>query len=433
MTFSIDQSLPLGTLAGETGRVLIIGGLFLAIFLLAELWRYLGKPPVEWTRKFVHLSCGLIIACFHWLFASPWSVLALGIGFAAVMLLARRFKWFQSVYGVKRTSNGDIYYLISVFLLFSMSSQRPIIYFIAILTLTIADALAAVLGSTYQRISYAVEDQRKSLEGSTVFFMCTFLIVQLPLLLLTDIDRLQCVLISLQIALVVTCLEAICLNGIDNLIVPIATYFFIIKLLPIPSSAIALQFIVQLILLSLIHFISWRFKFLAVSGAIGSQLFLYGAYTLGGPTWIIIPLLALGIFLIIFSIFNPFVKQKVQKIYQVLSVFYILAVPILVIFCYNFFKTFLHITTLFNNKDFFYVFFIAVIAAQLAIGVYRLCWLYSKRIKLNWLSISAFSLGSYLLLIPFGLWVQTGKMDFDDCFLRSLNCFYRPRFLLFGL
>ena len=66
-----------GTLAGESLRAALVGAGFLLIFAAAEAWRRASGPPVEWTRKLVHFAGGLLVAAFPWLFASPWTVLAL--------------------------------------------------------------------------------------------------------------------------------------------------------------------------------------------------------------------------------------------------------------------------------------------------------------------------------------------------------------------
>jgi hypothetical protein len=49
---------PFGTLSGELARAAIAGAGFLLLFAVAEAWRALRHPPVEWTRKLVHFVGG---------------------------------------------------------------------------------------------------------------------------------------------------------------------------------------------------------------------------------------------------------------------------------------------------------------------------------------------------------------------------------------
>jgi dolichol kinase len=410
----------------------LVLGAFVAIFIFSELWRYFAQPPTEWTRKFVHLSCGIIIACFHWLFASVWSVIALFVIFGLLMGIARSLKLFPSIYGVKRSSLGDIYYLLSALVLFLVSQDRPVVYFISMLTLTVSDALAAVLGSTYQRTVYSVETHYKSLEGSVVFFLSTFLIVHIPLLLLLEIDPLQSIMIALQLALVVTCLEAICLNGFDNIMIPIGTYFLLVKLLPISSERIAWQVGWQLVIIAFLYYISVRFNFISISGAIVGQLFLCGAFVFGGPNWLIVPLIAFGIFVALFAaLMHKNASIQEHKIYQVIAAFNVTIVPGLLFFAHNISEKYVRPHMWEKNNHFFYTLFIGAVVAHLIIALYRLLWLYTNRNHhISFPITVAIATGCFILLIPFGLWLQIGCLKASDLAVCALligfavSCFY---------
>ena len=335
------------------------------------------------------------------------------------MGVSRHLKLFPSIYGIKRSSLGDIYYLVAALMLFFIAHDQPVLYFISMLTLTISDALAAVLGTTYQKTTYTVENHSKSLEGSTVFFLSTFLIVHIPLLLMQKVDPLHSILVAVQVALVVTCLEAVCINGFDNVIIPLATYFLIYKLLPAAPEKVAVQIILQLVLFSLTYFISVRFKFLSVSGALVGQLFLIAAFALGGPNWLVLPLLCLGIFTSVWF----FIKKDVvdstlnSKVYQVIATFYIAFVPTLIILCDNISKTLLHVHFIEFNCNFFYVLFVGAIASQLVIAIYRLFWLHYSKMPLNYVFIITIAALCYLALIPFSLWEQICRIQSTDMFI----------------
>jgi len=120
-------------------------------------------------------------------------------------------------------------------------------YVICVLVLTTADALAALVGSRWGRLRYEVDHNSKSVEGSAVFLVATFLAVLIPLLLWpTPIDPLKqstplvtCLLTALLIAVPTTGLEAISQHGRDNLWVPLGALLILNNTLHLPVALAA--------------------------------------------------------------------------------------------------------------------------------------------------------------------------------------------------
>jgi phytol kinase len=192
---------PFGTPAGEAARALLVLAAFAFIVGGAELWHRRAHPPVEWTRKLVHFAAGLMACGFPWVFSSPWTLLAVAAVGGAPVFLARARGGLPSIFGVDRRSFGDVYFPIAIFVLFAIGRSNRVFYVVSLLTLVVSDALAAVLGRAYGKHAYRVITDQRSLEGSAVFLFATFLLVHLPLLLATHIDRATCVLMAAQIAL----------------------------------------------------------------------------------------------------------------------------------------------------------------------------------------------------------------------------------------
>lgn len=359
---------PFGTIPGEVARAALAGGVFLVLFALAELWRHFRHPPAEWTRKLVHLGGGLVAASFPWLFAWHWTVLALGSVFFLILWGTRRLGLLQSVHGVERRSEGGLYYPISVYVLFLVASGRPVFYLIALLAMVVSDTAAAVLGSSYGRVGYTVEHDRRTVEGSAVFFFSTFLIVHLPLLLLTDTPPLLSVLVGFQLALLMTLFEAISMRGNDNLIVPLVTYFLLLKLTRREADFLAYQIVSQLLIMSLVALLAWRFHFLTASGAMGFMLFFYGAYSLGGEEWTVAPAVALAAFTAYYLMRCRRPGRPDPK-YQVAAAFYVAIVPGVLYIANNILETMLA-DPRFAAADPFYGLFLGAVAAQLALVVY---------------------------------------------------------------
>lgn len=408
MIIELAKMLPDTTFAGEASRMALVLVFFVAVFLLAEMWHVFLNPPVEWTRKFVHICCGIVIASFHWIFISNWPVILISVCTAGLIGVSRTMNWFRSIYGVQRKSYGDLYYLLAVIVLFLISHEHSVFYFISILTLTISDALAAILGTTYQRMTYTVETHYKSLEGSVVFFLSTFLIVHIPLLTLTNIDRLHCILIGIQVALLVTYLEAICLNGIDNILVPLGTYYLLLTFTALNSEAIIILLSCQFAILIVCNLIAWKLPFLTMSGTMTVQLFLFAALILGGPEWLIAPLIALIIFILAFSFFCQHRQEGGLKVYQVVAVFYVTLIPGLIILVNDIVNNYVHEPTFLKSNVEFYGLYVGAMTGQLTMSLFRIFWLYSGRQDQGLGSIFLLSICSMALIIPLSLWGKPG-------------------------
>jgi dolichol kinase len=264
----------------------------------AELWRRLGTPKPEHTRKLVHLGGGLACLFFPFLVKSPWTVLAMSLPLTALFVAGSRFGFLQSLHGVGRRSRGAEYYPLSVFLVFLMTPGRPWLYLAAVLVLAVGDAFAALIGSRYGVIRYEVEDEHKSLEGSLVFLVIAFLAIHLPTLLLTDLSRPVCVLAALLVAALVTGFEAISLEGADNLFIPLAVVVILGKITTKPLSEVVYQNLSLLAICLGVGLAAWRFRSFNVGGAITFILFAYGTWSLGSWRWTLPVLLGLAGYLL---------------------------------------------------------------------------------------------------------------------------------------
>lgn len=359
---------PVGALlAHELIAAAVIGAGFLGVFALAELWKRTSDPPVEWTRKFVHFFGGLISATFPWVFASPWTVVGLALLFLVIIWGSRRLGLLDSIHGVERKSEGGIYYPLAVLLVFLVGHDRPVFYLIAILALVVSDTLAALVGTMYGRQAYTVEQDRRSLEGSVVFLFTTFLITHLPLLLMAKLDPLASVLISVQVAILVTQFEAISLRGNDNLIVPVITFYLLLKMTPRDADHIADQLVAQLVIIAVIGLVAWRAWGVTFSGAMALMLFMYGIWGLGGPEWVVAPGLGLVGFIGLRELYAADIITPPDK-FQVLAVFYASIVGAVLFLANNTMETLIPaLPDVLRDGDPLYTLFVGVIAGQMAI------------------------------------------------------------------
>jgi len=334
-----------------------VAGAILVLMVVAELWFIIGKPPVEYTRKLVHLGSGFITLSFGFLFSTHWPVLLLCILFVLLMLVTKHFGMLGAVHSVQRKSDGAIYFPLATYLTFSFSLylDQPLFYFVAIAVLSASDTIAALVGRRYGFNQYNVEGEWKSLEGSAMFFLSCYLIVHISLLLGTDISRLNSVLAAFWVAILATIFEAIFTRGTDNLWVPIGTVYLLWKI-AFKSTDVILTDLVTLaasIVVSLLVLLPKRK--LESTAIVGIGLLLYSSMRLLDWNWGIPVLTAM-----LFFNFSNLVREKhLSRKFQIRAVFYSLgATAIWVI-----------VSNLINKHSYIKVIpFLSTLGAMLSIG-----------------------------------------------------------------
>src|SRR5688572_15413048 len=154
----------------------VLGGLMLAV-----RWaqRRFGLHA-ELSRKLVHVLMGLVCLTFPWLFREAWPVWTLAgmavVGLGAIRLLpAIKSKLGQVLGGVERESWGELLFPLAVAFVFALSCGNTILFCVPVLILSLADAMAALIGRRYGFARYETDDGWKSLEGSAAFFLVAFL------------------------------------------------------------------------------------------------------------------------------------------------------------------------------------------------------------------------------------------------------------------
>jgi phytol kinase len=270
--------------------LLILGGLMLAL----RRWQRTARPNPELVRKLLHIPMGMVTLTFPWLFESVWQVAVLG-GLAIAWLMTLRLyrplaQGLGSVLGgVGRRSLGEVYFPLSVVILFALTPGQPLLYVIPILILALADAAAALVGTRYGQMRYVATEGYKSTEGSLSFFMATFFSVHVPLLLFSETGRPESLLIATILGLLVMLIEAIAWQGLDNLFIPLGSFLLLQTHLAMNTPALVARLVV---LGALIGFLwLWRGHTTLNDGALlGAALVGYFCWSEGGWPWLLAPL-----------------------------------------------------------------------------------------------------------------------------------------------
>jgi phytol kinase len=224
----------------------LMGGL-----ALYQRWQPLSP---EASRKLFHIGGGLTTLTFPWAFASAWPVVLLALITVPSLLAVKYIRVFKGnlgsvLYRVDRTSFGEVYFPLSVCLLFVFARGNAALFLIPILILTLADPAAAVIGCRYGQLRYILIKGHKSVEGSAAFFLVAFPCTLLPLLLLTATSLLAAVLIAILVGLLVMLAEAVSWEGLDNLFIPICSFLLLSGLLHLNTLLLLLNLVIVTCLL----------------------------------------------------------------------------------------------------------------------------------------------------------------------------------------
>jgi phytol kinase len=210
------------------GSVCVLLGLMAAVKHVAGSFAF----SAELQRKLVHIGTGLYALTLPWLFPDRWPVYML-VGFTLVVMLVLRLPRFASggigstLHSVDRHSYGDMLLAVAVGLCLFLAEDQMVLYVLPIAVLTLADAAAALAGTTYGRRFFRVEDGQKSLEGCVVFFTVTLLLAMVCLMAMTSYPPLNIILLSLMVAGFGTLVEAVSWRGFDNLFLPLGILVFL--------------------------------------------------------------------------------------------------------------------------------------------------------------------------------------------------------------
>ncbi len=268
-------------------------GVLVGLMVGLRLYQRTGRLAPESSRKLYHISGGLTTLSFPWVFSSVWPVIALTCVTIPTLLALKYVRALKSglgavLYSVDRKSFGEVYFPLSVCLLFVLSRSDALLFSIPILILAFADTVAAVIGVRYGHLRYETTDGHKSTEGSVAFFAVAFVSVLVPLLLFSATGRVEVLCVSVVLGLLVMMAEAIAWAGLDNLFIPLSSYFLLKTLLALDARGLIVQLLVTAVL-SGIAFL-WRRRTSLNGGAIMAAILGgYLIWTLGGWQWLLVP------------------------------------------------------------------------------------------------------------------------------------------------
>lgn len=278
-------------------KISIISTILLTVILFSK--KIFKNTSKEGARKLIHVCTGITTLTFPFIFDSHIPVLIIGILSLIALTLLKHVKFLRKnfgkgLFGVDRKSYGEIFFGISVVILFTLyklTNQNVVTYLIPILTLTFADSTAALIGVRYgmNKISSKGEDT-KSIEGSFIFFVVTFMATLFPLQLMTNVGRAEVLLICIFTGALAAMVEMISHDGNDNLMLPLYTYIIINYNINKTLDELLLIFIIMIGLIFLSYAI-YKFNKISKLAVVSALLTGYMTLILGSINWLYIPIL----------------------------------------------------------------------------------------------------------------------------------------------
>lgn len=195
---------------------LVITGLAGLLTLLVAEYGYLKKWwHGEGARKFAHIIIGVQVALWP-MYLDWFEIRLISIALTIGFIVCMRLRIFQSIGAVERLSYGEVLFALAIGGL-TLITQSHAIYAAAILHLSVADGLAALIGMQYgKKTRYKVFGHTKSIVGSGTFFVVSVAILSVYSTAVGGIS-LPWILAGASGA---TMLENVGMYGIDNVIVP---------------------------------------------------------------------------------------------------------------------------------------------------------------------------------------------------------------------
>jgi phytol kinase len=262
-----------------------------------------------------------------------------------------------------------------------------LLYCIPLLLLTLADAAAALVGVNYGIQQYETSEGMKSTEGSLAFFLCAFLCVHIPLLLGSDVGKVETLLIALLVALVAMLFEAIAWAGLDNLILPLVGYLLLRIYIGLSIAELEMRLAVTCGLMIFAFVYRTQTKLLG-SALLGACLVGYLSWALGGWRWIMPPLTVF----IGHTLLSPRTEENSRRIHNIHAVVAVCAVGLFCLFIYRLLDQ--------SEPDFFYLFTLSFAVQLGMIAVARLAYDY-PRLPTIWMLGICVLQGWGLLMLPY--------------------------------
>jgi dolichol kinase len=201
-------------------NIIFVIFLYVLVFFISEISHKKLHTSFLASRKTAHVL-GSFVSFFLPFFVSRNIAVGIGIFFAIFIAFAKQQRLLSSINSTKRPGIGEVVFPLGIALAALFVWPVSIIAFqYSCIILGLSDGLAGYIGERFGKRMLPFVKGRKTLLGSSTFFLTTAVILVLYLFQSHQPFDLSYIII-IPAAVVITVTEALIYNGWDNLAVPI--------------------------------------------------------------------------------------------------------------------------------------------------------------------------------------------------------------------
>ena len=190
-----------------------------SLILGMEILKRKFSLSVVLTRRAIHISTATVAAIAP-LFVTKQQLIFVCILFAGVLFAGRKHRLFSAIQSVERHTFGEIFLPLGVAVTAFFFLPDSILAFqFGILIMGVSDAIGGLVGERFGKHIFMILGNKKSLEGSLVFFGCSLILTYLFYPIFGHNLFL--------IPLILTVIEFGFIYGLDNLVLPIVAAYLI--------------------------------------------------------------------------------------------------------------------------------------------------------------------------------------------------------------
>ncbi|MDP4262255.1 MAG: hypothetical protein Q8941_06960 [Bacteroidota bacterium] len=196
--------------------------LLLILIVTAETLHRFYKTSTEQSRKFLHVSGGLMCLSFPTFFHSHWWLLPLAAISFLLLLITYKKKMLPSIHQTQRFSIGSVLFPLPVYFCFLTAEllHNNLFFYLPVSLLTISDTAAETGGNKWGHLSKQFFNGQKTLAGSLSFFFTAIIVISAWLYYGYHWPVADMAITGLIIAIAATITELVTLHGWDNLSIP---------------------------------------------------------------------------------------------------------------------------------------------------------------------------------------------------------------------
>ncbi len=191
--------------------------IFVIVVLAEVLWRAKILEG-EYSRKLIHILVGTFAATWGF-FLNDQQILMLVAAMFAVVLVSRFAGLFASIHSVKRKTWGELFFPLGIAAT-ALLTNSPWIFLAALLHVSLADGLAALIGRKYvKKNGYRVFGQQKTTVGTLTFLNASIFIILTVMVFEPGLP--VSLVFALLVPVIATIAENVAIYGSDDLLIPI--------------------------------------------------------------------------------------------------------------------------------------------------------------------------------------------------------------------